>query len=248
MQRIAFLAAFLSVVPLARASGVVSKMGGYPRIETHGLVELLNEGTISHERLDDIRSLQERLAARIDRVQDVFVATGPEAVPKGSAIARYVESAMSNRMRGVCFVLSPWDDVFRLATDGYDGFEHDADGQVRATGRQACDLCAAVQSAAFPPLDAPESAGGELPGTRLAMAHEAKAVLAAWREGLRAILSAEEWRALESFQRNWLRRTITATLEADPRVGEACEECLELKCSLCVAVLEGVRKARTAKE
>ena len=139
--------------------------------------------------------------------------------------------------------------MFRLATEGYDSFEQAADGTYRSTGRlEACELCSAVQSAAFRPLDAPQDAGGELPGARVARAYEANAVLAAWREGLRAILSAEEWDELESFQRDWLHRTITSTIAGDPRVEDACEECLKLKCSLCAAVLEGVRMACEAKE
>lgn len=249
MKRILWVAGFLSVVSLAQAGGVVCAMGGHPKIETPGLVDLLNEGDISHERLDDIRLLQERLAPRFDAVKGVFVAYGPEAVLKGATVAEIVESDMADRLRGVCFVVPPQDDLFRLATEGYSGYEQAADGSYHATGKlEACELCSAVQSAAFRPLDAHEEAGGELPGARVARAHEANAVLAAWREGLRAILSAEEWNKLESFQRDWLHKSITTTIAADPRVKDACEECLKLKCSLCAAVLEGVRMAQQAKE
>ncbi|GEM_PF-3828419 len=249
MKRLVLSAVFLSVVSLAQAGGVVCAMGGHPRIETPGLVDLLNEGEISHARLGAIRLLQERLAPRIDAVKGVFVAYGPEAVPKGATVAQIVESDMADRLRAVCFVVPPQDELFRLATEGYESFEQAADGTYHATGKlMACELCSAVQSAAFRPLDAAEGAGGELPGARVARSHEANAVLAAWREGLRAILSAEEWDKLESFQRNWLHRTITATIAADPRVEDLCEECLKLKCSLCAAVLDGVRQAREAKE
>ncbi len=249
MKRIVWAVGFLSVVSLAQAGGVVCAMGGHPRIETPGLVDLLNEGEISHERLDDIRHLQERLATRIDAVKGVFVAYGPEAVPKGATIARIVESDMADRLRAVCLVVPPQDELFRLATEGYESFEQAPDGTYRSTGKLLpCELCSAVQSAAFRPLDAPEGAGGELPGARIARSHEANAVLAAWREGLRGILSAEEWSKLVSFQRDWLHKTVASTVAADPRAEDACEECLKLKCSLCAAVMEGIRQAHNAKE
>ncbi len=245
-----FAVLFLSVATFARAGGVVCAMGGHPRIETPGLVELLNEGSISHERLDDIRALQERIGPRFDAVKDIFVAYGPAAVPKDATVAQLVETGVADRLRGVCLALAANDTIFALAVRGYAGMEQLVDGTCRPTGKdEPCELCAAVQAAAFRPLDAPEAVGGELPGARLARAHEANAVLAAWREGLRAILSAEEWSALESYQRDWLHRTVTETVASDPRVGDACEGCsIRLKCSLCAAVEEGVRKAKEAEE
>lgn len=242
----------LTLCGAALAGGPVCEMGGQPRIETPGLVDLAREEKIAPQRLDQIRALQERLAPRIDAVAGDLARRGEAPVPPSPSIAQLVEADMTARMRGVCFVVSPTDEVFRMAVKGYEVIEKGADGQYRPTGRiEPCEMCAAVHAAAFRPwgIDTAAGAGGELPGARLAKEREVNDLLAAWREGLRAILSTEEWEALSSAQESWLHETIIATVAADPRVATACASCqMRLKCGICAAVEAGVEQAKKAKE
>ncbi len=234
----------------ASAGGWICEMGGPPRIETPGLVDLARDGKIAPEHLDQIRVLQARLAPRIDAVD--LARRGEAPLPAAPSIAQLVEADMTARLRSVCFVLSPTAEVFHMAVKGYEVIEKGPDGQYHLTGRiEPCEMCAAVHAASFRPwsLDTLDASGGELPGARLAKEREVNDALAAWREGLRGILSSDEWQALSSTQEEWLHATITSTVAADPRVATACESCqMRLKCGICGAVEAGVEQAKKAKE